>query len=276
MQKQLKRKKLKVTVCDMDFEKIYKEEDLFPKEITFWEEREYGFLFYNESNKDSYDSNHALIYKNRIRDLNQVLDDIVKFYTEKGINPVIYQSVSEEGYFEEIKNVLSDHGFESWSESQRYMVLSDRNTIVPNPKIIVRKVSEWQEEYGSEIFEKAGEPWETAVAKKSLDHKNTLFFVAYDSKKPVGMLYAHVRDDVCRGDYLLVAKEHRNIGVGRALMNGFVECCRRNHIENCFLWPAGETSEKIYYEAGFRHIDTKQAGRAAAGIHFPAHPGSSL
>ena len=83
-------------------DKIYEEEDLFPREITFWEERKYGFLFYNEGNKDSYDSNHAVIFKNKISDLNQVLDDIVKFYIEKGIKPVIYQSVSDEGYFEDI------------------------------------------------------------------------------------------------------------------------------------------------------------------------------
>ena len=38
----------------MSLEKIYKEEDLFPREITIWEEREYGVLFYNEDNKDSY------------------------------------------------------------------------------------------------------------------------------------------------------------------------------------------------------------------------------
>ncbi len=87
----------------MFLEKIYKEEDLFPKEITFWEEREYGFLFYNEGNKDSYDSNHAVIFKNRISDLNQVLDEIVRFYIEKGLKPVIYQSISDEGYFEDIR-----------------------------------------------------------------------------------------------------------------------------------------------------------------------------
>ncbi len=83
----------------MNLEKIYKEEDLFSREITLWEEREYGFLFYNEDNKDSYDSNYAVILKNRISDLNQVLDDIVKFYIEKGLKPVIYQSISDEGYF---------------------------------------------------------------------------------------------------------------------------------------------------------------------------------
>lgn len=247
----------------MYLEKIYREEDLFPREITFWEERAYGLLFYNEGNKDSYDSNHAVIFKNRISDLHQVLDDIVKFYLEKGIKPVLYQSIFDEGYFEDIKKLLSDYGFESWSESQRYMVLSERNTITSNPEITVRKVSEWQEEYGPEIFEKAGEPWEIAVAKKSLENSNTLFFVAYYSGKPVGMTYAHVHDDVCRVDYLLVSKEHRNIGVGRALINRFVEYCKINQIENCFLWPGGETAERIYYEAGFRHVDTKQAGRAS-------------
>ena len=247
----------------MDLEKIYKEEDLFPREITFWEEREYGFLFYNEGNKDSYDSNHAVIFKNRIRDLNQVLNDIVKFYIEKRLKPVIYQSISDEGYFKEIKNILSDYGFESWSESQRYMVLSERNTITPNPEITVQKISEWQENYGQEIFERAGEPWEIAVAKKSLDNSNTLFFVAYYHGEPVGMTYAHVHDDVCRVDYLLVSKEHRNIGVGRALINSFAEYCKENQIQNCFLWPDGETAERIYYEAGFRHVDTKQAGRAS-------------
>lgn len=247
----------------MDLEKIYNEEDLFPREITFWEEREYGFLFYNEGNKDSYDSNHAVIFKNRISDLNQVLNDIVKFYIEKGLKPVIYQSISDEGYFKDIKNILSDHGFESWSESQRYMVLSERNTITSNPEITVQKISEWQENYGQEIFEKAGEPWEIDVAKKSLVNSNTLFFVAYYNEEPVGMSYAHINDDVCRVDYLLVSKEHRNIGVGRSLINSFVEYCKVNQIQNCFLWTDGETAERIYYEAGFRHVDTKQAGRAS-------------
>ena len=53
--------------------------------------------------------------------------------------------------------------------------MSEGNTITLNTEITVQKVSEWQEEYGTEIFEKAGEPWEIAVAKKSLNNSNTLF-----------------------------------------------------------------------------------------------------
>ena len=246
----------------MNLEKIYNEEDLFPREITGWEEREYGLLFYNEDNKDSYDSNHAIIFKNKVTDLEQVLEDIVRFYTEKGIRPNIYQSISDEGYFEEMKSVLSDGGFESWTEPQKYMVLFGENTIIPNQEVVVQKVSEWKEEYDVEIFEKAGEPWEIEVAKKSLKNSNTLFFIAFYDGIPVGMTYAHINDDVCRVNYLLVAKECRNRGVGRALISSLVEYCNANQIDNCFLWTDGETAEKIYYEAGFRYIETKQAGRA--------------
>ena len=118
------------------------------------------------------------------------------------------------------------------------------------------------ETYGVEIFEKSGEPWGIDVVKKALLNKNTLFFVAFYRDVPVGMTYCHITDDVCRVDYLLVSKEYRNKGIGRAIIDSFVKDCEQNKIRNCYLWPDGETAEKIYYEAGFRLVETKQAGRA--------------
>ena len=50
----------------MNIDKIFREEDLFPREFANFEAREYGILFYDESNKDSYDSNHALIFREKI------------------------------------------------------------------------------------------------------------------------------------------------------------------------------------------------------------------
>ncbi len=67
----------------MNFEKMYLEEDLFPREITSYETRYYGLLFYNEENKDSFDSNHAIIYRDKIQDIEVVLSDIISFYAKK-------------------------------------------------------------------------------------------------------------------------------------------------------------------------------------------------
>ena len=248
----------------MDLAKIYLEEDLFPKDITSWIERPYGFLFYNDENKESYDSNHALVFRNRVTELDQVLEDIVQFYSEKGIRPSIYQSIADDGYFEHISDELTRHGFSFWTEPQNYMVLLGENKIQPNPNITVQKVTRWYDAFATHIFEAAGEPWEIDVAKKALDKANTLFFVAYDNSVPVGMTHCHVADGVCRVDYLLVATNCRNKGVGRALIHYFVEYCVQNHIENCYLWPDGETAANIYQEAGFRTVAVKQAGRAVA------------
>ncbi|MBQ5645472.1 MAG: GNAT family N-acetyltransferase, partial [Treponema sp.] len=100
------------------------------------------------------------------------------------------------------------------------------------------------------------------VVKKSLQNKNTLFFVAFYKENPVGMTYAHVTDEVCRVDYLLVSSRYRKMGIGRTLINAFIEYCKENKISLCYLWPDGESAEKIYHEAGFRHTETKLAGRA--------------
>ncbi|MCD7872915.1 MAG: GNAT family N-acetyltransferase [Clostridiales bacterium] len=246
----------------MNLETIYNEEDLFPREITSYDKRDYGLLFYNEENKNSYDSNHAILFRKKVSNLQEALKDIILFYTKKGIRPIIYESVSEEGYFEEIKTELLDNDFECRTELQKYMILSEKSIIEPNSEVIIKKVSEWNDEYGKEIFEKAGEPWEINVVKNALRNKNTLFFVAFYKGIPVGMTRCHVTNGICRVDYVLVSKEYRNIGVARTLINSFVEYCIINQIENCYLWPDGDTAEKIYYEAGFRYTVTKQAGRA--------------
>ncbi len=246
----------------MNIDKIFREEDLFPREFTRYEERDYGMLFYDESNKDSYDSNHAVIFKDKITDLDAVLADVEAFYRSKGQNPIIYQATDDEGYFSGHKDIFEKHEFKTWEEEIRFMVPVEENHLVTNPEISVKRVTKWEDTFALEIFEKAGEPWEIGVAKKMIQNPNTMFFVAYYKGQPVGMTYVHVRDSVCRYDYILVSKEYRRIGVARALMNALVEYCKEQGIENCYLWPAGEEAQRIYLEAGFKTVAVKKAGRA--------------
>ena len=100
----------------MNLEKIYWEEDVFPREFAAYEERDYGILFYNERNKFSNDSNHAVIFKDRISDIPKVMEDITGFYLGKGIKPVIYQSISDDGYFESIREELAAHGYDVYGK----------------------------------------------------------------------------------------------------------------------------------------------------------------
>ena len=195
----------------MNLRDCYMEEDLFPKIFTDYEEREYGILFFNTDNKDSYDSNHAVIYKDKIPDLQYVLSDIIAFYMEKGSSPIIYQSMLDDNWFDEIQEELSAAGFRSWIEDQEYMLQVDENRIIPNSDITVRIVSEWSDGIEN-VFIDAEEPWEIKVAKKTLDCPESWMFAASMNGKIIGLLYGHISERACRVDYLLVSKKHRKAG----------------------------------------------------------------
>jgi len=246
----------------MNLDKIFREEDLFPREFVKYEARDYGMLFYDENNKDSYDSNHAVIYKEKIEDLDAALGDVAAFYEGKGLGSIVYQATGDEGYFAANEDVFAKHGFKTWEEELHIMVPAEENKLVPNPEITVKRVNEWEDDFATEIFEKAEEPWEIGVAKRMIKNPNTVFLVAYFQGCPVGMTYVHVRSGVCRFDYILVSKEHRRLGVGKTLMNSLMEHCKKEGIENCYLWPADTSAQRIYEEAGFQTVAVVKAGRA--------------
>lgn len=247
----------------VDMTRFYREEDLFPREFTGVTERPWGLLFHNEGNRDSYDSNHALLYRDRVDDLPGALREIADFYLSRGLHPVIYQSILDDGWFGEIAPALAKAGFRSWQEEQTYMLLQDESAILPDPAIVVRQETRWQDAFGTHIFEAAGEPWEIPVVRRQLENPGTRFFVARIDGQPAGMIYGHVNgENVCRIDYLLTATAHRGRGVGRALTHAFVRHCRETGVD-CALWPDGETPRRIYEEAGFRYVETRFAGRAS-------------
>lgn len=247
----------------VDMTRFYREEDLFPREFTGVTERPWGLLFHNEANRDSYDSNHALILRDRVGDLPAVLEEITDFYLSRGLHPVIYQSIMDSGWFGEIAPQLAAAGYRSWLEEQTYMALTAPSAIVPDPAIDVRQERAWQDAFGTDIFEAAGEPWEIPVVRRQLENPGTRCFVARIGGRPAGMIYGHVNgDNVMRIDYLLTATAFRGRGVGRALTHAFVGLCRAEGAD-CVLWPDGDTPRRIYEEAGFRPVEIRHAGRAS-------------
>ena len=106
---------------------IRREENEFPKIFTQYKETQYGILFYNEENKESHDSNHAVLYPERIDNLSVVLRNIASFYKEKAIVPSIYHPFVK-GYFEENEKTFTECGFKiTHEESHRVSLLSEKS-----------------------------------------------------------------------------------------------------------------------------------------------------
>lgn len=248
-----------------NIEAIKLEEDMFPKTFSNFVEKDFGILFYNENNKNSYDSNHAVIYKNRTTDLVSALDFITEFYTSMNISPNIYQAVEDEGYFKENEALFKKHGYSVWTEGPNsFMTLTGENNIKSSNQLEIKLVTEWDERIATDICIPSDESHEIEVIKSSINSTNHKVFVGYKENKAVAITYFHVSEyDCCRFDYIIISKDYREKGYARELLSSATDFCRENNLKNCFQWPAHKTSERICYEAGFRHLFSAEAGRAS-------------
>jgi len=244
------------------------EEDMFPKTFTNFIKKDFGILFYNENNKNSYDSNHALIYKNKIKDLGSVLEFITEFYNRMNISPSIYQAVEDEGYFKKNIVIFEKHGYSVWSECPyNFMLLTDDNNIKCDNQLDIQLITVWDERIETDICIPSNEMHEIEVIRKSIICENHWVFIGYTEGKAVAITYFHVSEyDCCRFDYIIISKDYRKKGFARELLSYVVDYCNENNIKNCFQWPAHESSERICYEAGFRHLFSAEVGRASYNV----------
>lgn len=246
-------------------EMIKREEDLFPKNFTDYEERPYGILFYNIENKTSYDSNHALIYKENVDDLGKVLKDITLFYNEKDIHPCLYQSLEDEGYFKENEEIFNEYNYNVWTEEPaNIMILSEKSILEKSKKLDIKILTEWDERIATDVCIPSDEIHEIEVFRNSILNLASKVFVGYYNGEAAAICHIHVSENgCCRYDYILVSINQRKQGFGREMLSYITEYCREHQIENCFQWPAHKTSERMCYDAGFRSLFSAEVGRAS-------------
>ena len=197
---------------------IQREENEFPKMFTQYKETNYGILFYNEGNKESYDSNHAVLYPENINNLSAVLQDISCFYKEKAISPSIYHPFVK-GYFEQNKKVFTECGFKIINEESHCVwLLSEKSQIVPNRTIEIRKLTEWDKHIAEDILIPNNQQHEAPVCEESMKQDGNHVFVGYKKEKAVVYVIFHVSPLGCtRFDFIVTAKNERSKGYARQI-----------------------------------------------------------
>jgi hypothetical protein len=93
-----------------EIHKIIDFEINFPRSFANVKKKSYGLLFHNTENPTSYDSNHAVILTGK--DLNYIIGDIEKFYSEKKLIPRIYSSLQGDK-LSTLRPYLIKHGLPS-------------------------------------------------------------------------------------------------------------------------------------------------------------------
>jgi len=166
----------------MLIEDIQSCETNFPELFAIKIIKEYGFIFYNDENKDSYDSNHAILFPDCITNLSNVLDDITQFYVDKHITPRIYQPFINK-YFEKNKDLFVNKGYIINEYGiNKYMFLGKTNTLITNEHTKCKILTQWDQDIDKNIFMPSGEEYEIPVVKKYLEKVKLFYFCRLLSK----------------------------------------------------------------------------------------------
>ncbi|MCL1859546.1 MAG: hypothetical protein FWF92_09995 [Oscillospiraceae bacterium] len=243
---------------------IIKEEMEFPKSFTFYEERDYGILYHNIENPNSGDSNHSVIYPERITDLRYVLNDIANFYESKGSSYLCIYHPFVADYFIDNAKILKECGYEfTISPDTPVMLLTEKNKIDLPKRLDIRHIANWDESINNDVLTcVANKEHFTTVIKNSMGENNYLF-IGYIENEAASLLAFHVsKHGVTRFDEMGTAEKHKNKGYAREMNRYAADFVRNHNLPIAYQWPAHKTSERITTEAGFKIAFTIPSGSA--------------
>ncbi len=244
-------------------ERIIRKELNFPSNFAEKTEKEWGFLFLDETNPTSHDSNHAVIFPDKYGELEKVLSEIAEFYSLKNIQPRIYQPFTE-GFFMDNASILRKN---SWDiqiyGKMRFMVLEGKNKIHNERRLRITELESWDDRISRDVLIPNGSLYEIDVLKKSMENKGFHVFAGYLDDRAVCLASLDYTDpETARMASAETAEELRGKGYARELVSYLTDWHRKNSESPLYLWPLNKTAEKIFEEAGFVTSFYEEAGSA--------------
>ncbi len=234
---------------------IMKVENNFPMNFTHYLEKEYGIIFYNEENKISHDSNHAIIYMDKITNLENVLKKVKSFYLEKGLSPRIYQTI--DGSFEKNKKVFEEAGYQLISFGtgvNKVYLQCENSTIKSENRLKLYRLDKYDNRILTDIFKPDDASFDAIVIEKAIENPNFHLIIGELNGEFVTCASIYYSNGVARLDHVATAPKHRRKGYCQELISFLVFYHQKASDFVLYEWPANEVAERIYKNAGFRYV----------------------
>lgn len=243
----------------------------FPAEFAERTQTEWGLLYFTPDISLSHDGNHARIL---FPDANAdgILDEIVGFYSERGREPRVRESL-QEAELDGLGPFLERRGFRIEADPWTAWILHDGETFAaPDcPQLAVRRVEALDDGVVALIHSERNRPWAEGAMRRQVLLSDLHFYVGYSQGVPVSMVVLSEADIFARVDHVLTAPQHRRRGFVTALVRHTLLAHRALSDKPVYLITDNPAALRVYERCGFQDM---RAPWQSWHAYLPANPPS--
>jgi len=213
--------------------------------------KDWGLLFWNEGNKESWDSNHAIIIDSM--GIESTIREILSFYKAKGITPRIYPSLRQ-NELDLLKPYLLNHEFQIDELPVHYFLHENESRIEPVSGIHFERIRHMDEQLQDFIITGEGGNWTIKVAQRHLQHPAYHLLGGYVQDNLVCVASVNVFAGYTRVDDVMTHPFYRGKGYSSAMIHHLIKYHRTINDNHLYLYSSVPEAIKIYEKAGFNPL----------------------
>jgi GNAT superfamily N-acetyltransferase len=234
-------------------------EQQFAKRFTNAVQKPYGYIYWNEANKDSYLCNHAIITD--FLGLEATLKDISFFYKQKDITPRLFPSLKSNELVE-LTPHLRNHGYELEMLQHEYFLWDKESVIPPVHGIYFDRIMQIKDDVRELLKSENYGEWAVKYLEKHIKSPGYHLIGGFVEEQLVTIGSLSVFEGYSRIDDILTFSFYRGKGYSGALLNHLVKVNKETSDNHLYIYSHYQNAAGLFERAGFIKIPDLQTWRA--------------
>jgi len=234
-------------------------EQQYARRFTNMVQKPYGYIYWNEANKDSYLCNHAIITD--FIGVEASLKDINFFYKQKDITPMLFPSLKH-NELTELASHLKNHNFELELLKHEYYLQEKESSVEPVHGIFFDRLAQIKDDVKELIRSENYGEWAIKYLEKHIQSPGYHLIGGFIEDQLVSIASISAFEGYSRIDDVFTFRFYRGKGYSKTLINHLVNYNKETTDNHLYLYSHTPEAAHLYEQAGFVKIPGLQTWRA--------------
>lgn len=234
-------------------------EQQYAKRFTNVTQKPYGYIYWNEANRDSYMCNHAVITD--FIGLESTLKDISFFYKTKDVKPCLFPSLKQ-NELTELAPHLRNHNYELELLQHEYYAHEKESTIQPVHGIHFSRLMQIKDDVKELIKGENYGDWAIKYLERHIKSPGYHLIGGFVGDQLVSIASISVFEGYSRIDDVFTFSYYRGKGYSGTVLNHLINYNKETTDNYLYLYSHTPAGAHLYERAGFVKVPGLQTWRA--------------